>query len=237
MEKEIIVQPTSNSPSMIFQQAIASGAEVEQIEKLMDMQFKWEANEARKAYNKAMADFKENPPIIDKDRKVGYTTSKGKVEYFHASLYNVTQKISSELSKYGLSASWKTHQTDKMVTVTCRISHKQGHSEETSLSAPADDSGSKNAIQAIGSTISYLERYTILSLTGLSTQNQDTDGIVEEKIDENKVKILKGLIAELNVDKGKFLKFVDVEKIEDINASDFAKAKLALEARKTKVAK
>jgi hypothetical protein len=51
-----------------------------------------------------------------------------------------------------------------------------GHSESTSLSASPDTSGSKNAIQAIGSTVSYLQRYTILALTGLATEDMDDDG-------------------------------------------------------------
>ena len=46
------------------------------------------------------------------------------------------------------------------------------HIRETS----PDDSGGKNPIQSIGSTITYLERYTILALTGLATKEQDDDG-------------------------------------------------------------
>lgn len=229
-KKEIITRATS--PAELIQSAIASGADLEKLEKLLDLQIKWEENEAKKAYNKAMAEFKANPPKIEKDRHVGYQTSKGKVGYSHASLYNVVEKISSELSKYGLSATWRTAQNDKLVTVSCRITHEKGHSEETSLSAPSDDSGSKNAIQAIGSTVTYLQRYSLLSMTGLATHDQDTDGMVEEKIDENKVAILKGLIQQLSVDEAKFLQFMAVEKIEDIKASEFAKAKMALEAKR-----
>jgi hypothetical protein len=108
-----------------------------------------------------------------------------------------------------------------------------GHFEETSITAEADVSGSKNPIQAVGSTISYLERYSILALTGLSTKDMDTDGIPEDdKIDENKVGIVNGLIKELDVDKEKFLKYMGVEKVEDIKSSDFAKAKMALEAKR-----
>ena len=198
------------------------------------MQFKWEANEARKAYNKAMAEFKSNPPKIDKDKKVGYSTSKGKVGYSHASLYNVVDKITAELSKHGLSASWRTEQNGQ-IKVTCRISHSMGHYEETSLSADADTSGSKNAIQAVGSTITYLERYSLLAITGLATEDQDNDGnLPSDKIDENKVAILKKLIEDLKVDKTKFYKFMSVEKIEDIPVDKFAKAKVALEAKRRK---
>ena len=230
MENEIVKQ----APTDLINSAIQKGADLEQIEKLLELQFKWEANEARKAYNKAMAEFKSNPPKIDKDKKVGYSTSKGKVGYSHASLYNVVDKITAELSKHGLSASWRTEQNGQ-IKVTCRISHSMGHYEETSLSADADTSGSKNAIQAVGSTITYLERYSLLAITGLATEDQDNDGnLPSDKIDENKVAILKKLIEDLKVDKTKFYKFMSVEKIEDIPVDKFAKAKVALEAKRRK---
>ena len=230
MENEIVKQ----APTDLINSAIQNGADLEQIEKLLELQFKWEANEARKAYNKAMAEFKSNPPKIDKDKKVGYSTSKGKVGYSHASLYNVVDKITAELSKHGLSASWRTEQNGQ-IKVTCRISHSMGHYEETSLSADADTSGSKNAIQAVGSTITYLERYSLLAITGLATEDQDNDGnLPSDKIDENKVAILKKLIEDLKVDKTKFYKFMSVEKIEDIPVDKFAKAKVALEAKRRK---
>ncbi len=232
-KQEIVLQDTRQaSPAELIQSAMASGADLEKLEKLLSLQIRWEENEALKAYNKAMAEFKANPPKIEKDRKVGYQTAKGKVGYSHASLYNVVDKISAELSKHGLSATWRTTQNEKLITVTCRITHEKGHHEETSLSAPADESGSKNVIQAIGSTVTYLERYALLSLTGLATYDQDTDGMVEEKIDDNKVAILKGLITQLAVDEEKFLQFMAVEKVEDINTSEFAKAKMALEAKR-----
>jgi hypothetical protein len=234
----VIIQPkqelVNSSPAEMIQMAVSNGVDLDKLEKLMLLQEKWETNQAIKAYNKAMADFKANAPKIDKDRSVGYTSSKGKVGYNHASLGNVVEKISVELSKHGLSASWRTHQNGKDITVSCRISHEMGHYEETSLTAVADDSGAKNPIQAIGSTISYLQRYSILSLTGLATHDQDTDGVVEveEKIDANKVGIINGLIKELDVDTSKFLSFMAVEKVEDIKATDFAKAKLMLEAKR-----
>jgi hypothetical protein len=90
--KEIVVE-TNKSPSEMIQQAISSGADLEKLEKLLELQERWEKNEARKSYNKAMAQFKANPPKIEKDKKVGYSTAKGKVGYSHASLYNVVDKI------------------------------------------------------------------------------------------------------------------------------------------------
>jgi hypothetical protein len=48
-----------------------------------------------------------------------------------------------------------------------------GHSERTTLSATADTSGSKNSIQAIGSTVTYLQRYTLLAAVGLAAGGDD----------------------------------------------------------------
>ena len=150
--------------------------DVDKLEALLEVQMQWEANEAKKAFVVAMSAFKENPPEILKDKTVNYSTSKGTTSYKHATLHNVTSKINTELSKHGLTASWVTSQDNGSVKVSCKITHIQGHSEECCLSAPPDATGSKNVIQAIGSTVTYLQRYTLLALTGLATCGQDDDG-------------------------------------------------------------
>ena len=85
-------------------------------------------NEARKAYHVAMTAFKANPPQIDKDAHVSYSTSKGRTDYKHATLANVTNKINAALSEHGLSAAWQTEQDEKGIAVTCKITHVLGHS-------------------------------------------------------------------------------------------------------------
>ena len=177
MEQETQIQKTEPPQSPIERMAALvahpdSKIDAAGMATLLDAQLKYEANEARKAYAVAMAAFKENPPKIIKDRTVGYN----KVSYSHASLANVTSCINKALSEHGLSASWVTSQVNGSVNVACKITHILGHSEETSLSAAPDTSGSKNAIQAIGSTVTYLQRYTLLALTGLATYDQDDDG-------------------------------------------------------------
>ena len=51
-----------------------------------------------------------------------------------------------------------------------------GHSESTTLQSPPDASGGKNSIQAIGSAVTYLSRYTLLAITGLATGENEDDG-------------------------------------------------------------
>jgi hypothetical protein len=225
------VAVTQTTPAHLLNIAIEKGADLDKLEKLMDLQMRWEQNNARKAYHEAMAQFKSNPPEIEKDKKVAY----GNTKYNHASLSNVTAKINSELSKYGLSASWTTTQTDKGVTVTCKISHVLGHSEETSLTAGLDKSGAKNDIQALGSTISYLERYTILALTGLATSEMDDDGqgTIEYITDKQKSTILDFINAK-EIDETKFCKFMGVESVDKILESYYNKAIAALKSAKGK---
>lgn len=168
--------PVPTNPNAVILMAVQKNYSPEFIEKMMDLQERHEQNEARKAYVQSMAAFKADPPVIEKDRHVSYKAGGGQTEYSHASLGNVTEKINTGLGKHGLSAGWETKQENGNVTVKCKITHVMGHSEETKLSASPDTSGSKNPIQAIGSAISYLQRYTLLSLTGLATADMDDDG-------------------------------------------------------------
>lgn len=169
---------TPTTPTAVLMHAMANGGSLEQIEKLLDLQLKWEANEARKAFVADMAAFKQNPPTIKKDKAVGYHTKEGDfVGYKHATLGNVTDAIVEGLAKHGFSHKWDVDQHGEMVRVTCRITHRMGHSEDVSMSAANDNSGRKNPIQQVASTITYLQRYTLLAATGLATHDQhDDDG-------------------------------------------------------------
>jgi hypothetical protein len=234
-EKSLTIKPTDHTPAAMIQLAISQGQSLEQLERLLELQIKYEANEAKKAYHAAMAAFKASPPKIDKDRHVQYTTTKGETSYKHASLYNVTEKISAGLSAQGLSASWNTGQDGDRIKVTCKITHALGHSEETSLSAAADTSGGKNMIQAIGSTVSYLERYTLLALTGLATHDMDNDAIDPQYIDKKQQTIITDMLITTESDIPKFLAFMKADSIDEIFASDYKKAYAALNSKASKI--
>lgn len=234
MDKQAIVpEVVQATPATLVDMAINQGADLDKLERLMLLKERWEANEARKAYADAMAKFKADPPKIEKNRHVQYSTSKGTVNYHHADLFEVTEKINAALSLYGLHASWTTAQVDKIISVTCKISHIMGHSESTTLSSSPDDSGGKNSIQAIGSAVTYLQRYTLLALTGLATSGMDDDGRGEvEYISEKQQSTILDFIDEKGVDKAKFLEYMATDSIEHISTKDFNKAVTALKAAK-----
>ncbi len=231
---EVTVRETT--PAMLLSIAIDKGADLDRLEKLMLLQRQWEADQARKAYTVAMSEFKKHPPAIEKDRHVEYKTGSGTTSYNHASLGNVAGKINSALSEHGLSAAWTTEQNDKGVTVTCKITHSLGHFETTSLTAPFDTSGGKNSIQALGSTISYLQRYSLLSLTGLATTDKDDDAAPVELISEKQLEAIMGIIRDKGVDIDRFLVFMGAESLDKIHVKDFNKAMDALKIAKGKKA-
>ena len=169
------VQEPVASPMIIIQHAIMNGIDIGQLEKLMAMQERFEERESKKLFDKALSGFKANPPRIVKDKLVDFKTSKGRTTYKHATIGAVCEAVNVGLGTVGMSASWRTDQVGGGVKVTCILAHEAGHSEETSLQAPPDSSGGKNLIQAICSTVSYLERYTLLAITGIATHDQEDD--------------------------------------------------------------
>jgi hypothetical protein len=231
-EKKEMAISQGSTPAAVVEYAIKKGASVDELEKLLTLQERYDANQARKSYNKAMADFKANPPKIEKDRTVKY----GNTQYNHASLYNITEKVNAELTKHALSASWATKQNGA-VCVTCKITHVQGHSEETTLQAPADTSGSKNSIQAIGSTITYLQRYTLLALTGLAT-HEDDDGqaAATEYIDEKQLNEITDWMLDTKSNSKDFCKHFGIESVEKLPKSKFNQAIAVFKAKKKSLA-
>lgn len=158
--------------------AMQAGMTIEHLKGIMELQKEWEANEARKSYVADMAAFKLNPPEILKTKLVGYVNRDGSTTgYFHATLGGVASVVVDALATHGFSHSWETKQDNGLITVTCRITHRMGHSESTSMQAMPDQSGKKNAIQAVASSITYMQRYTLLAATGLATMDMpDDDG-------------------------------------------------------------
>jgi len=169
--------PTESAIDRIISAALNQDFDIEKMKELYALKQQFDADEARKAYVAAMAAFKAEPLRILKDKHVKFQTAKGTTEYDHATIGNVVEVITGRLGQFQLAHRWDTMQENGKITVTCVITHAQGHSESTTLTASPDDSGGKNGIQSIASTVTYLQRYTLLAATGMATRDQvDNDG-------------------------------------------------------------
>jgi hypothetical protein len=168
---------TVTTPAELLRLAVEGGADLDRLERLMTLQIQWEDREARKAFTVAMSEFKSEPLTIFKRKQVGYTTKENEfVGYSHAELSDVAEVVSPAMARHGLSYSWAIKQDAARIHVACIVTHRQGHSETVTMDAAPDTSGKKNAIQAIASAVTYMQRYTLLAVTGMSTKGMDDDG-------------------------------------------------------------
>lgn len=174
-----VVLPAASTPAELLRIAVSQNADLEKLSQLMDLQERWERTEAKKAYVVAMNAFKANPPLIIKNEIAVFVGKNGElVEWEYSTLDHIHEAVLTELSRHGISHRWVVEQPKpETVRVTCVLTHKLGHSEQTTLEGPVDHSGSKNAIQAIGSSAKYLERYSLMAATGLADKSPDTDGL------------------------------------------------------------
>lgn len=165
---------SDHSPAAMMLTAMGRGASLDDIARMMTMQRDWEAHEAKKAYNVAFAEFKAEAVRIVKNKKVDAGPLSGKT---YAELHAVVDALTPALSRHGLSASWKLTKDEKdWLEVTCYLRHIKGHEESVSMGGPPDTGGAKNALQARASSKTYLERYTLKAICGVSEGGDDNDG-------------------------------------------------------------
>lgn len=162
------------TPAQLLQIAVERGADLAYVEKLMELQERFEANAARNAHNEAVAGFKSEAVTIIKGKLITEGPLKGKR---HADLFDVVSAVTPALSKHGLSISWKITKDDKdWIEVTCFLRHSSGHVESVSMGGAPDTGPGRNAIQARCSVKTYLERYTATAILGLAATDSDDDG-------------------------------------------------------------
>jgi hypothetical protein len=261
-----IQQSASGSTEMqalisVMQQAISNpDIPVERMEKLLNMAMdaseRLDANRAKKAYAAAMAEFKRNPPKIVKDAHVHYKKKDGSVtDYDHASLGALCNAVIAGLAQVGISHDWQLSHDNKLIKVTCVLTHALGHKESfPSIPALPDDSGGKNAIQANQSTVTYLQRSTLFSATGLAAlAPQDNDGrgapgaettgagdpptdgdetCGGKYITAKQAADMMALLTEIAADVPAFLKWNKAESIGRIKAANYKTAMAAIEERR-----
>lgn len=218
-------------PAALIQYVMEKGGAPEQLEKFMALKERWDATEARKSFNAAFAGFKSEAVTILKGTAIKDGPLKGK---FHANLHDVVVGSTAALAKHGLSASWKLTKDDPTwMEVTCTLRHVGGHSESVSMAGAPDTGPGRNAIQARGSTKTYLERYTLMGILGLAATEQDNDGGGGhlDPIDDKQALLINDLLVSTKSDKAKFLRYFKVKAIEELPKQAYGDAIAMLKAK------
>lgn len=169
-------QLTITTPQDLISQAIEKGLGVAELEKLLDLQERWEATKARKAFFESFTKFQSECPDIRKTKEV----QAGQARYNYAPLADIARQLNKVLKENSLSYRWEILDDKDTIKVTCLVSHIDGHTEKTTMTAGPDAGPARNAIQARGSAIEYLKRYTLIGALGISTADSDIDGRMAE---------------------------------------------------------
>ena len=201
---------------------------MDRLEQMLAMKERLDAKAAEQAFNAAFAAASAEFPTIPL-KGTGHNSKP------YAMLKDIVSLTRPVLSRHGLTLNWEVEIADKAVKVTARLRHTLGHSTSTTILLPADTSGSKNPVQALGSSQTYGERYTAQAILGLSLgDDSDDDGAAAGQaggISLEQFEALRALLEQSGADEAKFLAFFKVDMLDDLPAARFADAEKMLRAK------
>jgi ERF superfamily len=229
------VDPVVMTPMSMIEKALSSGATPETLEKLLTLQERWEANQARKAFiaSMALARAKFGPILKTND---GYLS-----RYKYETLTDVMDAVDGPLGEFGFSYDWVTEDLPNgLIRVTCVLTHEAGHSRSNSLSGDpkdtADAKANMNGFQRMGGAVTYLQRYTLKAALGIAA-SKDTDGDLRDKINEGSSTInsdefiyIRDLIESSQAVEKKVLASVNAPSLELMTQKQYREAVSKLQA-------
>lgn len=191
--------PTSHAlallnPDSLIAIAVERGDGIEVLTKLMDLKDRVRAQTSLEAFNAAFAAFKAENVQVLRNKLISDGPLKGKK---HAELADVCDAATEALAKHGLSVSFRPVLDERdWIKIACKVRHAAGHSEETEFGGPIDVGPGRNAIQARKSSVTYLERITMLLALGLAERDADDDGAGGATVSGPETALMHRLIAE-----------------------------------------
>jgi hypothetical protein len=218
----------------------------EKVERLGAMALQFKAVEAKEAYARAMIAMKPQLPIIErKGLIVIHKQGAPKVDANiiqstpYARWEDIDAAITPILAQHGFVLTFRTGAgAEGRITVTGILTHEMGHSEESTMPLPLDTSGSKNNVQAAGSSTSYGKRYTATMLLNIRTKGEDDDGNEGGRpgcISDAQAERILELLTRDKADVKAFCAYMKVAAITDIPASEYTRAIEVINTRSQKV--
>lgn len=167
-----VIQPAGESATIlqVIQRAAADPqCDIEKMERLMAMHERMMARNAEAEFSAAMAEMQCEIPSIA-ERGKGHGTIR------YATLEDINDVMKPIMQRYGFAISFKVENHQGGINVTGILMHRAGHREQTTMLLPSDTSGSKNAVQAVASSVSYGKRYVMCAMLNITTRCEDDDG-------------------------------------------------------------
>lgn len=178
-----------NSVESFIMTAIEKQLPVETMERLLAMRKELKAEQAKEAYDEAMATFQGECPVIEKDKPVGFETKSGsgRVGYSYAPLDHIIRQVKEIIAKHGFSYSFKIENSGQSVKAICVVKHKLGHSDSSEFTVDGGGTPSMSSAQVTSSKATYAKRNAFCNAFGITTGDEDNDAVKskEEAKQEN----------------------------------------------------
>lgn len=196
-KKELeIKEEQALTPYGLLAKAMELNVTPEVIEKMMNLQDRHEAKQAKKAFDEAMAKFQAECPIIEKTKTV--KNGGGATLYSYAPLEKIVSQLKETIQRNGFSYTFKTEFPDGVVRAICVVKHVAGHAEESGVEIPLmAKTGIMNNSQQTAATITFAKRYAFMDAFGIATSDEDNDANKiqkEEKTDQEKLETAEEML-------------------------------------------
>jgi hypothetical protein len=236
------------SPMSLIEAAITQGVDTDKLEKLLELQERWERNEERKEARRAEIAFSEAMATCQAECQAVVAKHYNKqTESKYADLFDMDLAIRPVYTRHGFSLSFGTSRSEmeKHVHVYCDVRHKNGHTCRYEDDFPIDDAGikgtiNKTPIQAKGSTTSYAQRYLTKGIFNIVVQGEDNDGNgAGDPINETQLAALDAELQRIAPDDRQaaidaVFKWAGIDNLADLPASKYQGALAGLMKRSAK---
>jgi hypothetical protein len=253
--------PSSGTPdpylAMIERAARDPSVDLAKLQGLMAMKKEVEADRASIAFAEAFNELQLTLPTIDRkgriivyskaDRERAGGVPEGaepiqKTPY--ATLDDILEALREPLHKHGFSLRFEHDTTtDGRLITTAILRHRQGHAERaTSPPLQHDSSGSKNNVQAVGSSLTYGRRYSLMAVLPIvshAPQDADDDGKAAGSalIDGEQLIQMQQLLEETKSDLAIFFDTLGATGFSDMTVKQFKRGVALLNEKKRRTAK
>lgn len=157
----------------MIMQAIKEGTPVETLERVLSMRDRLKEEYAKEQFDKAMAKFQMDCPIIKKNKEV--FDKQGKLRYSFASIDSIINQTKKLIADNGLSYRFKNTVTDKTMIVECIVTHICGHTEASPFTVNIGTEEYMTDVQKSGARSTFAKRYAFCDAFGIMTGDEDTD--------------------------------------------------------------
>lgn len=227
----------------IMQAAANPEIDAEKVERLMGMYQKIRADEARRAYMLAFPAMQAELPTIDQNGRIVIEKNGQTIQSTpYAKWEDINEAIQPVLYRHGFGLFFRPGvATDGKITVTAVVSHQDGHQEEATITLTHDATGSKNSVQAVGSTLSYGQRYSarcLLNFQSRAKVDRDDDGEASDgapnTITEHQAMQIREMAESVGANLPRFLTYMKITRLTDLPADRFGQAMDELKRKEKK---